>query len=73
MMKNNKKLYLILLIASIISMVLCFLFDANGVFAYILFIFSLYIFLGSIIKLCMISEKLKNNVINFIDILFWIP
>lgn len=72
-MKNNKKLYVCLLIISIIAMIVCFITDVEGIVGYILFLFSLYIFFGSIIKICKISDRFKNNLINIVDILFWIP
>ena len=72
-MKNNKKLYIALLIISILAMTVCFIIDIEGIVGYLMFLFSLYLFLGSIIKICKISDKFKNNLINFVDILFWIP
>ena len=72
-MDKHKKLYIGLLIISLISIILCMIFNADGVFGFLLFLFSVYIFIGSILKLCKISNKFKNALVNFIDILFWIP
>ena len=34
---------------------------------------SIYLFLGSLIKLCKTNVKLKNTLICAIDLLFWLP
>ena len=34
---------------------------------------SIYLFLGSIIKMCKTNDKLKNTLISSIDLLFWLP
>ena len=34
---------------------------------------SIYLFLGSIIKICKTNDKLKNTLVNSIDLLFWLP
>ena len=34
---------------------------------------SIYLFLGSIIKICKTNDKLKNTLISSIDLLFWLP
>lgn len=74
-MDKKKKiiLYSILLLLSIIAFVLIYIFDASGIIGYLITLFTFYIFLGSIIKLCRLSEKFKNSIINFIDLLFWLP
>lgn len=73
---NKKKkiiLYSILLFLSVVSFALVFIFDASGVVGYLITLVTFYIFFGSIIKLCRLSEKFKNGIINFIDLLFWLP
>jgi len=74
-MKNRKKgiLYSILLIISIIIFTLAVVLDASGVFGFLITVFSIYLFIGCIIKLCKLNPKFKDNFLNFIDILFWLP
>ena len=74
-MDKKKKiiLYSILLLLSIIAFVLIYVFDASGIIGYLITLLTFYIFLGSVIKLCRLSEKFKNGIINFIDLLFWLP
>ena len=74
-MDKKKKiiLYSILLLLSIIAFVLIYIFDASGIIGYLITLLTFYIFLGSVIKLCRLSEKFKNGIINFIDLLFWLP
>lgn len=74
-MKKNKKiaLYVALLILSIVIFTLAIIFDASGIFGLIITIFCIYLFIGSIVKLCRLNSKLKSSVLNFIDVLFWLP
>lgn len=39
----------------------------------VLIVFSIYLFLGCLIKLCKTNEKLKNTIICAIDLLWWLP
>ncbi len=39
----------------------------------IIIVISRYLFVGSLIKLCKMNNKLKNTVICIIDLLFWLP
>ncbi len=39
----------------------------------IIIVISIYLFVGSLIKLCKMNNKLKNTVICIIDLLFWLP
>lgn len=71
--KKKTILYSILLLLSIIAFVLIYVFDASGIIGYLITLLTFYIFLGSIIKLCRLSEKFKDGIINFIDLLFWLP
>lgn len=66
-------LYVTLLILSIIIFTLLVIFNAKGIFGLIGVLLSIYLFLGSIIKLCKSSKKFKNGFLNFIDLLFWLP
>lgn len=38
-----------------------------------LIVFSIYLFIGCLIKLCKMNEKLKDTVICTIDLLWWLP
>lgn len=71
--KNKIILYSVLLVLSIIDFVLIYVFNASGIGGYLITLINFYIFFGSIIKLCKLSEKFKNGLINFIDLLFWLP
>lgn len=69
-----KKIYPIILIISVILFILSFTVFANTEWiGGILIGISIYLFLGSIIKICKRNDKLKNKIICSIDILFWLP
>lgn len=70
----KKIIYLIMLAVSIILFVLSFSILANTEWiGGIVIGISIYLFLGSLIKLCKTNEKLKNTLICAIDLLFWLP
>lgn len=73
-MKNKKIFYYNLMIASIILFIgtIC-LFNHTKIIAPILIVACIYLFIGSIIKCCKTSPKLKNTVLCMIDLLFWLP
>ena len=76
MTKRNKLiLYSILLLVGIISFVLeLFIFQKpDGTLGLIICILSIYLILGSIIKLCKLSPKFENTFLSILDILFWLP
>lgn len=69
-----KKLYYIMLVISLILFVLAFTVLANTEWVGGIVIgISIYLFLGSIIKMCKTNDKLKNTLISSIDLLFWLP
>ncbi len=71
---GNKKLYLLLMLASILLFALSMTVLGNTkLIAPIIIVISIYLFVGSLIKLCRMSEKLKDSVIMAIDLLFWLP
>lgn len=71
---NKKGLYIILLLLSLTFIALMFVLEKpDGILGFILFLISLYTAIGSLIKLCKISQKFKNNIINILDLLFWLP
>lgn len=39
----------------------------------LMIVLSLYLFIGVLIKLCRVNNKLKNTVLSSLDLLFWIP
>ncbi len=72
-MKSNV-LYYFLMILSIVCFVLVLLSLAETkLLGPVLLIFSIYFFLGSLIKLCKNSDKLRNSFVCIIDFLFWLP
>lgn len=69
-----KKIYYIMLAISLILFVLAFTVLANTEWVGGIVIgISIYLFLGSIIKICKTNDKLKNALISSIDLLFWLP
>lgn len=75
-MKKENQIILckILLVIGLISFILqIFVFEApNGVIGFLLCLFSIYLIIGSIIKLCKLSEKFKNTLLDTLDLLFFI-
>lgn len=73
-MKNNKKIYYSLMLLSIILFIgTFFLLNDTKIIAPIIAVISVYLFVGSIIKLCKTNENLKNTILCALDILFWLP
>lgn len=71
---KNKTLYIFLIILSIILFIISISVLNNTKFvAPIIIVISVYLFLGSIIKLCKTNDKLKNTIICALDLLFWLP
>ena len=69
-----QKIYYIMLVISLILFVLAFTMLANTEWVGGIVIgISIYLFLGSIIKMCKTNDKLKNTLVNSIDLLFWLP
>ena len=71
--KKSITLYVLLLVLSILIFTLVLVFDANGILGFIICMSSILLIIGCVIKLCRLSEKFKNWLINFIDLLFWLP
>lgn len=75
-MKKENQIILckILLVIGLISFILqIFVFEApDGVVGFLLCLFSTYLIIGSIIKLCKLSEKFKNTLLDTLDLLFFI-
>lgn len=73
-MKKKISLYVSLLIVSILLFVVAMTILGNTKFiAPVIIVISLYLFVGSLIKLCKVDDNLKNIVVNMIDLLFWLP
>ncbi len=77
-MNKNKKivLYAILFALGLTGLILqAFVIEApDGILGFLLCLLCIYLMLGSIIKLCKISDYFKNTVLaTTIDILFWLP
>ncbi len=73
-MKKKIFLYVSLIIVSILLFIIAMTILGNTKFiAPIIIVISIYLFVGSLIKLCKMNNKLKNTVICIIDLLFWLP
>lgn len=73
-MKKKISLYVSLIIVSILLFIIAMTILGNTEFiAPIIIVISIYLFVGSLIKLCKMNDKLKNTVICIIDLLFWLP
>lgn len=69
-----KKIYYALIILSIFLFIISIsLLNNTTIIAPIIIVISLYLFLGSIIKLCKTNDKLKNTILCTLDLLFWLP
>lgn len=75
-MKKQTKINLciLLLIGGLTSFILqVFVFEApDGIIGFLLCLISVYLILGSIIKLCQLSSKIKNTIFDVLDLLFFI-
>ncbi len=73
-MKKKISLYVSLIIVSVILFIIAMTILGNTKFiAPIIIVISIYLFAGSLIKLCKMNDKLKNTVICVIDLLFYLP
>ncbi|MDR1700780.1 MAG: hypothetical protein LBR68_06275 [Lachnoclostridium sp.] len=45
----------------------------NGVFGFLLCMASIYIMIGSIIKLCKLSKRVREAMPYLLDLFFWLP
>ena len=72
--KTQIVLCLTLLVLGLISFILqIFVFSApDGVLGFLLCLFSIYLMMGSIFKLCKLSERFKNTLLDTLDLLFFI-
>lgn len=72
--ENQIILCIVLFIVGLLSFILqLFVFEApNGIFGFLLCLLSIYLIIGSIIKLCKLSQRFKNTLLDVIDLLFFI-
>ncbi len=75
-MKKQTKINLciMLLLIGLLSFILqVFIFEApDGIIGFLLCLISIYLIIGSIIKLCHLSTKIKNSIFDILDLLFFI-
>ena len=75
-MKKQTKIILciLLLVIGLLSFTLqLFVFEApDGIVGFLLCLISIYLIVGSIIKLCQLSAKIKNLIFDILDLLFFI-
>lgn len=72
--KTQITLCIVLLIIGVLILNLqVFVFETpDGILGFILFLFSVYLIIGSIIKLCKLSKRFKDTLITSLDLLFFI-
>lgn len=70
-----KKIYYIagILVSVVLVMISMTILGNTQILAPVLIVFSIYLFMGCLIKLCKTNEKLKNTIICAIDLLWWLP
>ncbi len=70
-----KKIYYIagILVSVVLVMISMTILGNTQILAPVLIVFSIYLFIGCLIKLCKTNEKLKNTIICAIDLLWWLP
>lgn len=76
MKKQNKIiLYSILLVVGLLILISeIFIFQKpDGILGLVVCLISIYLILGSIIKLCKLSKKFEDTLLATLDLLFWIP
>lgn len=73
-MKKKIALYIIIQVIAILLCVIAIAFlDNTKVIAPTIIVISIYLFVGSIIKLCQMNAKLKDTILCSLDLLFWLP
>ena len=74
-MKKKTILYCILLILGILIFISeIFIFQKpDGILGLSICLISIYLILGSLIKLCKMSKNFSNTLLASLDILFWLP
>lgn len=73
--KNKIILYSILLLLGLVVFISeIFIFQKpDGILGLIICIISVFLILGSIIKLCRLNERFTHRLLDLLDLLFWLP
>lgn len=73
--KNKLILYAVLLFLGLAAFILeIFVFQKpDGILGFLICIVSIYLIIGSIIRLCVLSEKFRYGFLEFLDGIFWLP
>lgn len=70
----KKYLYISVMLGSIVLFALTMtVFSNTKMIAPLIIVLGLYLFMGGLVKLCKMNEKLKNTVVCALDLLFWLP
>ena len=70
----KKYLYISVMLSSIVLFALAMtVFSSTKMIAPLIIVLGLYLFVGGLVKLCKMNEKLKNTVVCSLDLLFWLP
>ena len=73
--KNKILLYSSLLILGLLVFILeIFIFQKpDGIAGLIICLMSIYLVIGSTVKLCKLSQRFADALPSFLDLLFWLP
>ncbi len=75
-MKKQTKINLciVLLVVGLLTFILqVFVFETpDGIIGFLLCLISIYLIIGSMIKLCQLSKKIKNSIFDILDLLFFL-
>lgn len=74
-MKNKIILYSVFLVMGLLTFILeIFVFQKpDGILGFVICLISIYLVIGSAVKLCKLSSKFENVLINFLDAIMWLP
>ena len=66
-------LYGLLMLTSALTFAGIVFFNGDEVGAFALAMLCIYVFFGSVIKLCRMKDSWKNTALRFLDLLFFLP
>lgn len=72
-MMGNIQYWLGIMVSVILTIISMTILGNTQIVAPVLIVFSIYLFVGCIIKLCKKNERLRDTVICAIDLLWWLP
>lgn len=72
-MKNKIKYYVLMILSMLLFITCITLLNNTKIIAPIGIVISIYLFIGSIIKLYKTNNIIKNNILHALDLLFWLP